>query len=354
MTAQLKVMTDGCRALGPAPQLTIEAGIARGLLKFAVARGASPAALAGRAGLDPADLDDPDRRVPFERYVVLMRAAKALTGDPALALHYAEHVDFSEISVVGLLTLASETMLEAFAQMNRYGRLAVEVEGVGAGDRFEVTRERDGLWVTDRRQNPNAFPELTETTFGRMAWGPRQFGKTPFVLEAQVTHDDPGYGAEYARIFGAPVTFGAARNALRIDPAWSSHRVAAMPRYVFGVLSERADGLLKTLEAAKSTRGRVESLLMPRLHTGEACMDAVARRMGVSRQTLFRRLKAEGVTFEGLLDDLRRRLSEHYLSGRKVSVNETAYLVGFSDPAAFSRAFKRWTGLSPREWRQAV
>ena len=135
---------------------------------------------------------------------------------------------------------------------------------------------------------------------------------------------------------------------------WSANRVAAMPRYVFGVLSERADGLLKSLESSKSTRGRIESLLMPRLHTGEASMDAVASQMGLSRQTLFRRLKAEGVTFEGLLDDLRRRLSEHYLSGRRVSVNETAYLVGFSDPAAFSRAFKRWTGMSPREWRQAA
>lgn len=354
MTAHIKIMTEGCRRLAAAPQLTIEAGIARGLLKFAVSRGASQSELAARAGIDPAALSDPDNRVPFERYVALMRAAKALTGDPALALHYAEHVDFSEISVVGLLSLASETMTEAFAQMNRFGRLAVEVEGVGAGDRFAVTQERDGQWVTDLRQNPNRFPELTETTFGRMAWGTRQFGKTPFVLAVQVTHDDPGYADEYARIFGAPVTFGAHRNALRVDPAWSANRVAAMPRYVFGVLSERADGLLKSLESSKSTRGRIEALLMPKLHTGAASMDAVASQMGLSRQTLFRRLKAEGATFEGLLDDLRRRLSEHYLSGRKVSVNETAYLVGFSDPAAFSRAFKRWTGVCPREWRQAA
>lgn len=304
--------------------------------------------------MDPADLCDPDGRVPFERYAALMRAAKSLTGDPALALHYAEHVDFSEISVVGLLTLASETMIEAFDQMNRYGRLAVEVEGVGAGDRFVHSHERDGYWLTDLRRNPNAFHELTETTFGRMAWGTRQFGTTPFVLEVQVTHDDPGYADEYARIFRAPVRFGAPRNALRIDPAWSTHRVAAMPRYVFGVLSERADALLRSLESNRTARGRVESLIMPILHKGEVGMDAVAGQLGLSRQTLFRRLKAEGVTFEGVLDDLRRRLAEHYLTGRKVSVNETAYLVGFSDPAAFSRAFKRWTGLSPKAWREAA
>jgi AraC-like DNA-binding protein len=66
---------------------------------------------------------------------------------------------------------------------------------------------------------------------------------------------------------------------------------------------------------------------------------------------LYRRLKAEGVTFEKVLDALRHQLALHYLSGQKVSVNETAYLVGFSDPAAFSRAFKRWTGMRPREMR---
>ena len=90
---------------------------------------------------------------------------------------------------------------------------------------------------------------------------------------------------------------------------------------------------------------------MPVLHTGDISMDAIAEKMAVSRQTLFRRLKAEDATFEKVLDELRHRLALNYLGGRKASVNETAYLVGFSDPAAFSRAFKRWTGKSPSEMR---
>lgn len=67
----------------------------------------------------------------------------------------------------------------------------------------------------------------------------------------------------------------------------------------------------------------------------------------MSRQTLFRHLRIEGTSYAQLLDELRHRLALHYLDGRRVSVNETAYLLGFSDPAAFSRAFKRWTGSSP-------
>ena len=84
-------------------------------------------------------------------------------------------------------------------------------------------------------------------------------------------------------------------------------------------------------------------------HTGDAGKDAIAGRLGMSGDTLLRRLKAEGTTFEAVLDELRHKMALHYLDGRKVSVNETAYLVGFSEASAFSRAFKRWTGTSPRK-----
>ncbi len=90
---------------------------------------------------------------------------------------------------------------------------------------------------------------------------------------------------------------------------------------------------------------------MPILHTGEVSVETIAGKLGTSRQTLYRNLKDEGVTFEQVLDALRHRMALDYIASRKVSVNETAYLVGFSDPASFSRAFKRWTGKSPRDWR---
>jgi AraC-like DNA-binding protein len=117
------------------------------------------------------------------------------------------------------------------------------------------------------------------------------------------------------------------------------------------VLSEHADRLLESLEKTTTMRGRVESLAIPLLHTGDLNMDDIARQIGMSRQSLYRRLKQEDVSFETLIDDLRHRMALHYLGGKKASVNETAYLVGFSDPSSFSRAFKRWTGSSPRGWK---
>jgi AraC-like DNA-binding protein len=332
-------------------ELTVSAGLAFGLVELAVSKGADRVALLKRAEISESHLADLDNRIPFPRYVALMRAGKELSGDPALALHYGETNDLSQISVVGLIGNASETMGEALAQLNRYGRLVVEFDG--GPDRFKVAVEPSGVWMIDTRENPNDFPELTESTFARMICGPRQFGLAQTAKAVQVTHPAPAYRDEYERIYGAPVTFDSARNAVRIDEGVAAHRIQLQPRYTFGILSQHADALLKNLENSKTARGRVESLLLPVLHKGDANMDAVAQMMAMSRQTLFRRLKDEGTSFEKVLDDLRHRLALDYLRGRKVSVNETAYLVGFSEAAPFSRAFKRWTGKSPREFQSA-
>jgi AraC-like DNA-binding protein len=95
---------------------------------------------------------------------------------------------------------------------------------------------------------------------------------------------------------------------------------------------------------------QVAATVEPLLEAGAVRVGTVARVLGCSRQTLYRRLKAEGTTFEQLLDALRRRLALRLL-GEGLSVKEIAYRLGFSDPAAFSRAFKRWTGASPRDMR---
>ncbi len=326
---------------------TIAAGYARALMDLAVNKGASRMVLAERSGIDPKELEDQDNRIPFEKYVALMRAGKELANDPALALHFGEAFDTAELSIVGLIGQACETAAEAFVQLNRYSRLIVDV--VAAGDRYVVSRIAGRHWLIDTRKNPNDFPEITESSFARMlSMSHRMPGEKRLISAVHVTHAAPAYRAEYDRIFRVPVVFESDKNALLMtDDSFLTLKNPLPSRYVFGILSERAEVLLKSLENSKSNRGSVESLLMPILHTGDVSMDTVAGKMGISRQTLYRELRREGVTFEAVLDELRHKMALNYLSGKKVSVNETAYLVGFSEPSAFSRAFKRWTGTSP-------
>ena len=132
-----------------------------------------------------------------------------------------------------------------------------------------------------------------------------------------------------------------------IDDAFLDYKLPTSNRYLFGILSRHAAALLERLEGSRTTKGQVERLLIPMLHKGDIGMDTIARELGTSRQTLYRRLKAEGVTYKEVVDSLRREMALHYLRGKKVSVNEVAYLVGYSETSAFSRAFQRWTGMRP-------
>lgn len=334
-------------------ELTVAAGIVRALLEFAASKGASRATLTQRSTLDPSDLVDRDQRVPFARYVALMRAAKELCHDPALALHFGESVPISEISLGSVVGAYADSMAEGLPLTNRYAPLAIEVDVAGGGDRFVFERRNGEVWIIDRRENPNDFPELTESAFARMVTASRvAFGERSFLKALHVTHTEPPYRAEYSRIFQVPVVFSSDRNALLSDDSWMALPPPSPSRPIFDVLKAHSEALLEKLESSKSMTGRVEELLIPALHNGGATIAATARQLGVSRQSLYRKLKAEGSTFEDVLDGLRHKLALRYLNGDGLSVKEAAFRLGFSEPGSFSRAFKRWTGTSPAARRK--
>ncbi len=346
-------MIRGIRNMTSAP--TISAGYPRALLDFAVSKGADRQALLDGAGLTAGALERQDDRVPLDRYLALFDVAAALTRTPAIALQFGEAVRMQDISIVGLICEACETTAAVGHALNRYAALVLDDARGEPATLMRGVMDGSSLWVEFPHDLFTAHRAIVEAEFARLVWNTRimfrddpAFANMDYPRQIHFTHADPGYAEDYARIFGAPVVFGSRWNAMQIDAAFITLRQPPVNRYVFGVLSERADALLKSLQDAATMRGRVESQLGRVLHTGEIGMNAIAAKLGVSRQTLYRALKAEGVTFEAVLDDLRRRMAQHFLADRKVSVNQTAYLLGFSEPAAFSRAFKRWTGRSPR------
>lgn len=132
---------------------------------------------------------------------------------------------------------------------------------------------------------------------------------------------------------------------------WPQPAASTADNPLLGLFDAFAKAINQRPPDSNSLRRRVEVILEPALETGEASLDRLASELGISRATLQRRLKAEGTSFEAILDGLRQRLARRYLRKENYSVKKTAYLLGFSDPAAFSRAFKRWTGQSPSELR---
>lgn len=129
-------------------------------------------------------------------------------------------------------------------------------------------------------------------------------------------------------------------------------RGGAFLRMLFGEIAGAARReMAKKKAKPDSFRRKVEAELEPLLATGPLRIERIARALGCSRQTLYRRLKAEGLTFEQVLDELRRRRALTLVRDASLPVKEIAWRLGFSDPAAFSRAFKRWTGRSPQAFR---
>lgn len=327
---------------------TIVVAAVTALLDLAVLKGAPRQLLLDRARLTESLLADPDGRLPFGCFVELMKAGQELTRDPALALHFGEAVDLSEIAIGCVAAATNSKFEDVFRWMNRYVRLGADVTTVDGGDRMALERSNGRLWMVDRRANPNAFLELTESTFARIVCSTRRTRPDLAPFRAVTfTHAAPSYRKEYERIFGVPVTFGAKRNAIAIDDrVLAARRRSLVPPPVARAVRIRAEHLLRDLEAGKTFRGRIEELLVSALPAGDANVSMTANRLAISRYTLLRRLKAEGVTFDEVLESLRKRLASQFLEGG-ATVRQTAHALGYSDPASFSRAFKRWMGFAP-------
>jgi len=318
---------------------TVAAYAARALMDFAMSKGAVRALLTERSGIDPADLRDLENRIPLARYVALMNAGKDLCNDPAFALHFGESDEGVEGTFACMMGIFSPAMAETKAHLT-------DVDDSNDNG-LRITRDGENVWIIDTRNDD--FPEGVESSYARVVCASRRlFPSAEFVKALHFRYAEPPYRAEYDRIFRMPIVFGSDRNAILTSAAWLDQGLQAPSQPVFEIVKARAATLLQRAEGATSTRGRVEALLTGALHTADVSIDGVAGQLGMGRHTLFRKLRAEGVTFRQVLDELRRKLATQYLSERKLAVNETAYLLGFSDPAAFSRAYKRWTGHSPR------
>jgi AraC-like DNA-binding protein len=151
--------------------------------------------------------------------------------------------------------------------------------------------------------------------------------------------------------FGCPVAWGAAALEVAFDASLLALPLPRSDARLFGYLARRADALLADLPATASFAGRARREIGGLLARGDASLAAVARALGVSDRTLHRRLRGEGTGFAALLDEARRERALVLLDDPALSASEVAFLLGFTDPAGFFRAFRRWTGDTPQRHR---
>lgn len=330
---------------------TVSTTYLKGVIDFALTRGLSQRALLSHAGLSDTLLSDIEARHPVERLTALLHAGAALLNDEAFALHYGQYVPCDQVSLAAPLGRSASTVTEALALVNRYAPLGIDIPGCPDGNRFAFHTDCQGLWLSDHRP-ADERPELTELVFSRMVHGIRRIQKTNVVRAIHVRHEAPSHSQAYHDVFGVPVHFSSGRNAILLDPSYLHTPLTPAPTHITRILAAHADSQLSTLESSRSCRARVEVELRTLLASGNVGVAQLTRRLAMSRQTLYRRLKLEGTTYEQVLEELRRTIAVQALAARETSVREIAAQTGFADAAAFSRAFKRWTGESPSESRR--
>jgi AraC-like DNA-binding protein len=326
--------------------MEVSAGIGAFIAHVAAGAGVD---LKAATGFDPAVAGDPDARIPLELETQLWDDAARLSRDEAFGLHAAEKVRPGAFDVLDYAVRSAPTLRGSLQRLARYNRLVHDAAVFKLIDRGEALRVEHALRMSATQSRHAAeFTLASMVVIGEQISGARV---RPSAVEFR--HAAPASTVEHERIFGLRPRFSAPVNALDLASGILDRPALAADPALSRLVERHAEALLAARpEPVESTAERVRRLLIGMLPEGGAPLKAVAARLRMSVRSLQRRLSGEGVSFDALLEELRRELSLRYLADPRIAIAEVAYLVGYSEPSAFHRAFKRWTGTTPAETRR--
>jgi AraC-like DNA-binding protein len=302
------------------------------------------------AGLDRAVVNDPDSRVPIEQFGRLWRAAYELSNDPDLALHAIEVLPFGAYRVIDFLIWNAPTLGDALAKVSDYFPLINDVVRLPF-----VVGDQSVTFAVEAPSDPTVITRpYAEYVLGAVFLRTRVNMHQPYRLaRVEFTHPRPASVREHKRIFACPVVFGAdACQIVIARQTWDSPRTGA-DRTLFSVLDAHARTLLDQRPADSTIVGRVRETIGAGLRGGDPGLESVARQLGMSPRTLQRRLSEHNAIFNQMLDTMRFGAAKSYLAQGNIAATEIAYLLGFAEQSSFNRAFRRWAGQTPGEFRRA-
>jgi len=328
------------------PRLTIRA--IRPLVSGLRECGHDVSQILAAVGIDEAMLEDPDGRVPTTLAMTLIARAVERTGDSNLGLHLAERAQLGSFDVHFFAMASSPTLGAAYQRLSRYQRLIHETSRVDleVGPDRAILRHQLAGGAAAPRQTAE-FLVAAWVRAGRVITGLEWVPK-----EVHFMHPSPADATEHARFFRAAVHFAMGENALVLASSLLETPCTGADAALLGVLDRYAADRLDQNPRTAGIADRVRAVLMEELRGGDPTASRLAGRLKMSVRSLNRLLAAENTSYQHLLDGLRRDLAERHLAGRQLSIGEVGFLLGFSELSSFHRAFKRWTGRTPAQFRR--
>lgn len=310
-------------------------------------RGVDVEAMWRAEGHAPGVLSDPEQRIDVRSARVLWQLVEAQSAqEPGMIIDVARRLSLSHLGVLGFAWMASTTLREAFTRLTRFYAMLSSIGSL-------VLSEEQGLLYVQSRPHPGA------TTLAHESWAITLLAKCRMVAgntfvpaRVQIAQPASCRAAALEAFIGCPIEYGADSTALAISQEQADQMLPGRSPEL-ALTAERLMGDFLSRTQRSDFVATIRRLALDALPSGGLQRAEVARRLHVSERTLQRRLLDEGFTFAGLLEEIRADLAKAYLREPRYSVQEVAFMVGFSEIASFTRAFRRWTGVAPSAWRQA-
>ena len=308
------------------------------------------APLLRRVGLTPELIAEPEERLSVHRQIALLNEAATALKDDCLGFTLARDFDLREIGLVYYVMASSQKLGDALKRLAHYSKVTNEalVFGCREGNRLTINLSYSGVpRHSDRHQIE--FCIFAVLRICRVLTGhnvvPQQFSVSHYRSEGT---------SEMARFVGTKVEFGADADEFVLNVEARELPLTHSDPYLNKLLLKDCEAALADRkENASQLRTRVENAISSMLPHGRVLVEDIALSLGMSKRTLTRKLADEGSNFSEVFEQLRHDLAVRYLRDRKLHVSKIAWLLGFNEVSAFTHAFKRWTGKTPREMRTA-
>jgi len=306
--------------------------------------------IARSAGVDLDAIPAPAERIDVDKIDAILGVAMRRVSDPAFGLQAARCWHPSELGVLGYAWLSSSTLRTGLERAVRYSRL------VGERGITEIEDTRQGLKVrfSAKRGNPAVVPVAAVFVDIVMALlldlCRMNAGAALRPVAATLRRRKPDSADAYARFFGCPVHFGVEENAFVLSARDADRPLPSANRQLAATFDRMLAEELARLDKS-DVISRCRAAVLGHLSSGEGTAEDTAKQLHMSPRTLQRKLAEANTTYLQLLDDARKDLALRYIEDPRRSVTDITFSLGFSQPSAFTRAFKRWTGVSPSEHR---
>ena len=313
--------------------------------------GVNASALLASVGLDPLSAPDPKTMVADTAYYDLLERMAKQIDVTDLPLRTGDSMRCDDYGALGLAFKAAPTLRGSFARVARYARVwtsvvSYELRAQGEQTAFLLHRagqRRLGLRLSNEATLASAIAIARETSPGPVA-----------PVKVMVQHAAPRSILAHRAFFGCDVAFGADHDGLLFANATLDRPNRLGDEGITRFLIGHLDDELRKLAQDRSVEEMTKDAIARALSDGPPKMDAVARRLGMSTRSLHRRLSEDGLSFQRVVERTRQELAEGLLRDDQYSIAEIAFLTGFSEQSAFSRAFKRWVGASPANFRRSA